>query len=155
MCYFGGPRKKICWMSKEGTESPFWELSFEVASSLSLQWFCKLSFPDSTFVEFKALVAECVTLEGIEKKSVECRSKEQRSQFSELSFELALTLSHQWFCKTPFPDSTFVEFKVLIAECYFGGPREKMSWMSRQGKEKSIFRVIFRIGFVIITTMIL
>ena len=47
------------------------------------------------------------------KKSVGCRSKEQRRAFSELSFELALAL----FCKIPFPDSTSFELQVLIAEC--------------------------------------
>ena len=50
-------------------------------------------FPDSTSFELKVLIAECVTLESHEKKkSVDCRSKEQRRAFSELSFELALAL---------------------------------------------------------------
>jgi hypothetical protein len=44
----------------------------------------------------KVLIAECVTLESHEKnKSVDCRSKEQRKAFSELSFELALALRLQ------------------------------------------------------------
>ena len=40
--------------------------------------------------------------------------------------------------------------------CYFGEPRKKkICWLSQQGTEKSIFRVIFRIGFGIMTAMIL
>ena len=78
------------------------------------------------------------------KKSVECRSKEQRRAFSELSFELALPLWLQWFCKISFPDSTSFEFKVLIAECVL--------WRATKQNKN---RVIFRIGFDVITTMIL
>ena len=40
--------------------------------------------------------------------------------------------------------------------CYFGELRKKICWMSQQGTEKSILRVIFRIGFgIIMTAMIL
>ena len=40
--------------------------------------------------------------------------------------------------------------------CYFGGLRKKNNcWMSQQGTKKSIFRVLFRIGCGIMTTMFL
>ena len=39
--------------------------------------------------------------------------------------------------------------------CYLGEPRKKICWLLRQGTEKNIFRVIFRIGFGIMTSMIL
>ena len=39
--------------------------------------------------------------------------------------------------------------------CYFGKLQKKIYWMSQQGTEKRIFRVIFRIGFGIMTAMIL
>ena len=39
--------------------------------------------------------------------------------------------------------------------CWLGEPRKKICWLSQQGTEKSIFRVIFRIGFGIMTAMIL
>ena len=34
--------------------------------------------------------------------------------------------------------------------CWLGEPRKKICWLSQQGTEKSIFRVIFRNGFVVI-----
>ena len=76
--------------------------SFELALALWLQWYCKIPFPDSTFFELKVLIVECATSENYENKSVECRSKEHRMVFSELSFELALALWLQWFCKKHF-----------------------------------------------------
>jgi len=39
--------------------------------------------------------------------------------------------------------------------CWLGEPRKKICWLSQQGTEKSIFRVIFRIGFDVINAMIL
>ena len=107
---------------------------------LSLQWlFCKLLIPDSTYFELKVLMAECVTMESHDKKSVDCRGKEQKRAFSESSFELALALWLQWFCKISFPDSTYVELKVLIAECYFGKPRKKKSVECRSKEQRRAF----------------
>ena len=102
-------------------------------------------------------IAECVTLNSHEKKSDEYRNKEQRRAFSELSFELNLTLWLQWFCKIPFPDSTYFELKVLVVECAFLESYEKnlLIVAAQQATEKSIFRVIFRIGVGIMTTIIL
>ena len=90
------------------------------------------------------------------RKSKECRSKEQRSQFLELPFEFGLALWPQWFCKIPFPDSTSFELKVLLAECVTLESHEQEFWrMSQEGTEKSIFRVIFRMCFGIMTAIIL
>ena len=77
-----------------------------------------------------------------------------RRAFSELPFELASMLSLQWFCKTPFPDSTYFELNFFIV-CYLGELRKKICWMSQQGAEKIIFRVIFPIGVGTMTAMIL
>ena len=80
------------------------------------------------------------------KKSVDCRSKEQRRAFSELSFELALALWLQYMIL----QNTISRFNFFRIEsfdswvCYFGEP-----W------NKTKIRVIFRIGFDVITMMIL
>ena len=77
-------------------------------------------------------------------------------KLSVLSFELVSTLSWHWSCKIPFPDSTYFELKVLRAECVsLESHKKKICWLSQQGTEKSIFRVIFRIGFNVITLMVL
>ena len=55
-------------------------------------------------------------MENYENKSVERRSKEQSRAYSELAFELGLTLSVQLFSKIPFSEPTYFELKVLIAE---------------------------------------
>ena len=150
VCYLGEPRKKSFECHSREQKTAFSELTFELASMLSLQWFCKSLIPDSTYFELKVLRAECVSLESHEKKSVDCRSKEQRRAFSELSFELASMLSMQWFCKIPFPDSPYFELKVLIAECVsLESHKTKICWTLQQGTEKSIFRVIFRISFYV------
>ena len=90
------------------------------------------------------------------KKSVEPRSREQSRANSELSFELGLTLSLQWFCKIPFSEPTYFELKVLIAELVpLESQKKKICWTSQQGTEQSIFRVIFWTRFNIITPIIL
>ena len=64
-------------------------------------------------------------------------------------------LSLQWFCKTAVLDSTFSKLKVLYLSVFSRRATRKICWMSQQGTEKSIFRVIFQISFDVITTMIL
>ena len=124
--------------------------------ALWLQWFCKKPFPYSTYFELKVLIAKCVTLEGHKKTSVECCSKEERSSFLELSLQLALIFWLQCFCKIPFPYLTSFKLKDLIAECATLESYDKqICSISQQGTEKSIFRVIFRIGFGIMNAMIL
>ena len=58
-----------------------------------------------------------------------------RRAFSELSFGLAMALWLQWFCKIPFPDSTYFELKVLVAELLPWEPQNKNCWMLQQGTE--------------------
>ena len=110
-------RKKVCWMSRQGTENSIFRVIFSIGFDITTTKILQNTISESTYFEFKVLIAECVTLESRGTKTiVECRSKEQRRAFSELSFELALTLCLQWFCKIPFLDSTYFELKVLIAE---------------------------------------
>ena len=85
------------------------ELSFEMGSTLSLQWLCKIPFSQLTSFEVKVLIAERFHLERQEKKSVEPRSREQSRANSELSFELGSKLSLQWFCKIPFSEPSYFE----------------------------------------------
>ena len=72
-------------------------------------------------------MAECVSLEIHEKKSVECCNKEQKRAFSELSFELASLLSQQLFCKT-LANSIFNLFQIESVDrrvCYVGRATKK------------------------------
>ena len=105
-------KKSVDCRSKEQRRA-FSELSFELVSMSLRQWFYKTLIPDSTYFELKVLIAECAALESHEKKSVGCRSNEQRRAFSELSFGLASMLSMQWFCKIPFPDSRYWSFHFI------------------------------------------
>ena len=114
VCYLWEPRKKICSLSHEeqrtSERSAFSELSFGLALMSSMQWFCKIPFPDKPYFELKVLIAESVSLESQEKKkSVDCRGKEQRTAFSELSFVLVSMSLRQWFCKTLIQDSTYFD----------------------------------------------
>ena len=55
----------------------------------------------------------------------------------------------------PFTVLTSFNFKVVIAErITMESQKKKIWWTSQQGTENSIFRVIFRIRFEVITTMI-
>jgi len=52
--------------------------------------------------------------------------------------------------------SRFNFFRIESFDSWVCEPRKKkICWVPQQGTEKSIFRVIFRIGFDIMTTMIL
>ena len=55
-------KKKMCWMSQQGTEKSISDLSFELALALGQQWFCKTLLPDSAYFELKVLIVECATL---------------------------------------------------------------------------------------------
>ena len=140
-------------MSQQGTEKRifrviFW-IGFGIMTAMIQQnTICRFNlFWNESFDSWVCYYGET------RKKSVERRSKKQRSPFSELSFELALALWLQWFCKILFPDSTYFEMKVLIAECVNLESHEKeICWVMQQGTEISIFRVIFQIGFSIMTS---
>ena len=81
---------------------------------------------DSTYFELKVLIADCVTLESHNKKSVEGSKREKQTAFSEL---LLYSLSE---------------------------PRgKKFGRMSQQWTEKSISELSFKIGFDVMKTMIL
>ena len=148
-------KKKICWTSHEETCQGIFKVLLRISSTWSLQWVCKTTTRDSTYFELQVVIAVCYLGEP-RKKSFECHSREQKTAFSELTFELASMLSLQWFCKSVIPDSTYFELKVLRAECVsLESHKKKICWLSQQGTEKSIFRVIFRIGFGIMTAMIL
>ena len=153
VCYYGETWKKSVERRSKKQRSPFSELSFELTLTLWIQWFCKIPFQDLTSFELKVLIVQCATLESQKKKSVECQSKENGRAFSEFSFKLALPLWLQWFCKIPFPDSTSFELNVLIAECVnLESHKKEICWVMQQGTEISIFRVIFQIGFSIMTS---
>ena len=148
-------KKKIECHSKERRRQ-FSKLSFKLALTLWLQLFCRKPFPVSTYFELKVLIAEWATLEIYERKHMlNVRARTERA-FSKLSFELALSLWLQYFYKKPYPDSTYFELQVLIAKCVtLESHFKKNCWMSQQRTEKSILRVIFRINFDIMITMIL
>ena len=151
-------KKNVECCSKE-QRIAFSESSFELALTLSLKWFCKIPFSNSTYFKLKVLIAECVPLKCYKEISVKCCSKKQRSPHSELTFKLVLTLSQQWFCKIPLNFFRFNLFRIESLNslvCYFREPwKNKVCWMLHQGTVKSVFRVIFWIGFNIITLMIL
>ena len=156
MLLWKAAKKKSVECCSKDQRSPISALSFELDLALWLQWFWKKPFPYSTYFELKVLIAKCVTLEGHKKTSVECCSKEERSSFLELSLQLALIFWLQCFCKIPFPYLTSFKLKDLIAECATLESYDKqICSISQQGTEKSIFRVIFQIGFSIMTAMIL
>ena len=135
--FWRAKKKKICWMLQQGTEKSIFIAIFrngcDFMMTMILQntifrfnLFEMESFDNCLccvgnrrsgpiYFELKVLIASCVTLDSNQKNSVECRSKEQRKAFSELSFELALTLWLQWFCKLSFPSTTYFKFKVLRA----------------------------------------
>ena len=108
------------------------------------------------FFRIASLIAECVSLVSHEKKSVDCRSKEQRRAFqSHLSDRL-------W--KYQCNDSAKYHFQIQLLSnwkfCFLSvllwrATKKKICGLSQQGTEKSIFREIFRIGCDVIMTMIL
>ena len=93
VCYFVEPKNKIIYCHSKNGRREFSRLSFELALTLSLQRFGKIPFPDSTIIQLKVLIAECVTLESQGKKRFNVPATEKC--ILDLSFELALTLSLQ------------------------------------------------------------
>ena len=133
--------------------------------------------------QIESLIAVCyLGRPQKKKKTVECRSREQRRAFSEFSFELALTLSLQWFCKNTISGFSLFQLKVVKLHLqsqrkskllniaveikedyakyhfwsnffriessytwmfYLTKARKKKCWMSQHGIEKSIFIVCF------------
>ena len=72
-----------------------------------------------------------------------------RRAFSELPFELASTLSLQWFCKTPFPDSNYSNWMLWNVPCR--ARENKNCWKLQERLKKSMYRFMLWIMFNIIT----
>ena len=98
VCWLGEPRKKICWLSQQGTEKSIFRVIFPI------------------------------------------------------SFYVITTMILQ---NTNFRFNLFRIESFDSRVCCLGEPRKKICWLSQQRTEKSIFRVIFRIGFDVINAMIL
>ena len=82
------------WKSVSGKPFPaiatcFWKIERAVWSSGNIPFTVLTSF------NLKVVIAERVTLESQKKKSVEPRSREQSTAYSEISFELGSRLSPQ------------------------------------------------------------
>ena len=109
LCYFGELRKQICWMLQQGTEKNVFRVIFWIGFGIRTEMILQNTISRFNLFRFESFDSgECYsTLENYENK----RSKEHRIAFSELSFELALALGQQWFCKTLFPDSTYFDWK--------------------------------------------
>ena len=107
--------KKMCWMSQQGIEKGIYKqeifgIGCDVIMTMILQ---------NTIFTFNLFEMEsfdnCLCYVGNKWRSFWIFCK-----LSVLSFELASALSWHWSCKIPFPDSTYFELEVLIAECCLG-----------------------------------
>ena len=81
-----------------GQSRAYTDLSFELGSTLPLQWLCKMAFLEPTYFELEVWIDDRVPEEPEKrrnKKSVERRSMEQSIAYSELLFKLGSTLSLQ------------------------------------------------------------
>ena len=80
-----------------------------------------------------------------------------RTQLFHIIFRNGLTLSPHWFYKITFLDSAYVQLKVFIAECVTleSHKKQKHWWKLQHGTENRMFRVFYRIGFDIISSIIL
>ena len=140
MFYLGEPRKKICWLSQQGTEKSIFRVIFRIGFVIMTTMILQNTISKFNFFRIESFDSwVCYFGEPRKKKSVDCRSKEQRKAFSELSFELALALWLQWFCKIPFPDSTSFELQVLIAECVSLESHENKSVDCRSKEQRRAF----------------
>ena len=92
VCYLGEPWRKICWLSQQGTEKRIFRLIFRIGFDIITTVVLQNTISRFNFFQIASLIADCVSLVSHEKKSVDCRSKEQRRAFSELSFEMGLLL---------------------------------------------------------------
>ena len=156
VCYLGEPRKKSFECHSREQKTAFSELTFELASMLSLQWFCKSVIPDSTYFELKVLRAECVSLESHKKKICWLSQQGEEKSIFRVIFRIGFNVITLMILQNT--NSRFNLFLIASFDswvCWLGEPRKKICWLSQQGTEKSIFRVIFRIGFDVIDAMIL
>ena len=148
-------RKSEECRSKE-QRSQFSELSFEFALALWLQWFCKIHFQIQLLSNCKFCELSVLLWTATKRKSEECCSKEQRSHIFRVIFQICFGFMTAMILKNTISRFNFFWIESFDSSvCYFGEPLKKICWMSQQGTEKSIFRVIFRIGFGIMTAMIL
>ena len=131
-------------MSLQGTKKTIFSVLFRIGLGIMTTMFLQNTISRFNFFRIESFDSRVCYFGKLRMKTVECRCKEQRRPFSEFSFELALALGQHFFCKIPFPDSTSLELRVLIAECAtLESYRKNICSMLQQGTEKSIFRVIF------------
>ena len=127
-------------------KTAFLELSLKLAPTSSLQWFNKITFLDSTYVQLKDYIAECVTLESHKKQEHWWLSQQGiEHSFFKAIFRIGFALSLQWYNKLTFSYCTYVTFKGFIAECVTleSHVKQKHWWILQQGTENKIFKIIF------------
>ena len=124
-------KKKMCCMLQQGTEKSIlrviFQFGFDVIMSMILQ---------NIILRFNLFEMEsfdtCLCYVRNKRRSVWTCCK-----LSVLSFELALSLSLQWSWKIPFPDSTYFELKVLIAESVpSDSHKKKLLYVAARNREE-------------------
>jgi hypothetical protein len=81
VCYVGEPQKKSDECGSMEQRRASLELSLELASMLSRQFFCKLPFPDSTHFKLKVFIAECAMLESKKKNLLNIAARNRDKYF--------------------------------------------------------------------------
>ena len=130
----------MCWMLQQGTEKSIFGVIFLIGFVTITTWILQnyISRFNSHGIEsFDSWV--CYFGEPMKnKKTGECRSKERRRAFAEWVFEISLRLSLQWCCTKPFPNSTYFELKVLIAECVTLETHEKTNILHVAARNREV-----------------
>jgi len=123
------------------------ELSFEMGSTLSLQWLCKIPLSQLTSFQLRNLIAGVFPLETYKKKSVGPRSRGQCRANAELSFEMGSTLSLQGLCKIPLSQLTSFQLRDLMTGSFPLETHKKKSVEARsRGQCRANAELSFEIG---------
>ena len=94
-------KKEIWWTSQQGTENSIFRVIFRIRFEVITTMIVKITIFIADFFKIQSSDSPTPTMESQKKKSVEPRSREQSTAYSELSFELGSRLSLWWLCKLP------------------------------------------------------
>ena len=104
----------------------FKELSLELALALWLQCFCKIKFPDSTSLELKVLLAECVNLESHEKEIWRMSQHGTEKSIYRVIFRICFGIKTAMILQNTISRFNFLWSESFVSwVCYFGEPRKK------------------------------
>ena len=150
VCYFGGLRQQICWMSQQGTQNSVFRVIFRIGFSIRTAMILQNTI--SRFNLFRIESFDSGVCSFGELKKIFCWLSQQETEKSifRVIFQIGFGIMTTMILQKTISRFNFFQFESFDSwVCYFGEPQKKMCWMSHQGTEKTISEIYFELALAL------